>query len=218
MSERFGPESAPFNITVKGQELPMHEPRLKVAMGVGYAVAPVGADHMMNMHDTGYVNAGDWVERVNSVLPEDKHIGPLSNKVLNEDKMRLFHVEVNWAHFQDCAIICMFYSYNFEHLRQALSSITGLPYSTQDILDVGARAQTLARLFNYREGLTIEDDTLPKRVRTAFESGPLEGVEITDEDFAWAKRRFYELMDWDPETGEPTKACLESLGLDEMLA
>ena len=44
MSQRFGPESAPFALTVKGQELPMHEPRLKHVLGVGYAVAPVGAD------------------------------------------------------------------------------------------------------------------------------------------------------------------------------
>ncbi len=39
---------------------------------------------------------------------------------------------------------------------------------------------------------------------TAFDSGPIEGSGITEEDFAWFKRRFYELMDWDPETGEPT--------------
>ncbi len=58
MSKRFGPKTEPYNITVKGQELPMHEPRLKVALGVGYSVAPVGADHMMNIHDTAYMNAG----------------------------------------------------------------------------------------------------------------------------------------------------------------
>jgi hypothetical protein len=38
---------------------------------------------------------------------------------------------------------------------------------------VGARAQTLSRLFNLREGFTAEDDRLPRRVRQAFEGGPL---------------------------------------------
>jgi aldehyde:ferredoxin oxidoreductase len=217
MSERFGPGSKPYNLTVKGQELPMHEPRLKVAMGVGYAVAPVGADHMMNMHDTGFTQEGRGLERVNSALPEGKKIEPLSNTVLNEDKLRLLHTEVNWAHFQDCALTCLFYPYDYAQLAQVLSAVTGVEYTIQDILAVGARAQTLARLYNYREGLTAEDDTLPKRVRTAFESGPLEGVEISDEDFAWAKRRFYELMDWDPETGAPKQACLEALGLKDLL-
>ena len=55
-------------MTVKGQELPMHEPRLKHAMGVGYAVAPVGADHMMNMHDTALRREVDSLRRVNSAL------------------------------------------------------------------------------------------------------------------------------------------------------
>jgi aldehyde:ferredoxin oxidoreductase len=217
MSERFGPESAAFNITVKGQELPMHEPRLKAALGVGYAVAPVGADHMMNIHDTGYTNSGRGLDRVNSALPEDQQIEPLSNKVLNEDKLRLMHTEVNWSHFQDCALTCMFYPYDYAQLAQVLSAITGVEYTIQDILAVGARAQTLSRLFNYREGFTVEDDTLPKRVRSAFAEGPLEGTEITDDDFAWAKRRFYELMDWEPDTGAPTKSCLEDLELEAFL-
>ena len=218
MSKRFGPETEPYNITVKGQELPMHEPRLKAAMGVGYSVAPVGADHMMNMHDTAFMKAGRGIDRVNSALPEGEKIEPLSPKVLNEDKLRLLHTEVNWSHFQDCAISCLFYPYDYKHLADALSGVTGIQYTITDILDVGARAQTLSRLFNYREGFTVEDDTLPKRVRTAFDEGPLAGIEITDSDFAWAKRRFYELMGWDPDTGAPTKECLSALDLTELLA
>jgi aldehyde:ferredoxin oxidoreductase len=217
MSKRFGPGTEAFNITVKGQELPMHEPRLKVAMGVGYSVAPVGADHMMNMHDTAYTRPGRSIDRVNTAIPEDKRIDPLPAKVLNEDKIRLLHTEVNWSHFQDCAISCHFYPYDYIHLADALSGVTGTQYTITDVLEVGARAQTLCRLFNYREGLTVEDDTLPKRVRTAFKEGPLEGIEITDKDFAWAKRHFYELMGWDPKTGAPTDECLSELGLVDLL-
>ncbi len=217
MSKRFGPQTEPFNITVKGQELPMHEPRLKVAMGVGYSIAPVGADHCMNMHDTEFVSAGAGIDRVNSALSEEDQIGPLSPKVLNEEKLRLLHTEVNWSHFRDCAISCNFHPYDYSHLAAALSGVTGVPYSITDILDVGARAQTLSRLFNYREGFTVEDDTLPKRVRTAFEEGPLAGIEITDDDFVWAKREFYKLMSWDPDTGVPTAECISSLGLTEFI-
>ena len=104
MSAHFGPETEPFNITVKKQELPMHEPRLKHVLGVGYAISPIGADHMANVHDTAYVSEGEGLRRVNSVL--DKKIGPISNKVLNEDKMQLFLAELNWMHFQDCALNC----------------------------------------------------------------------------------------------------------------
>ncbi len=218
MSRRFGPDTNSFNLTVKGQELPMHEPRLKHAMGIGYAVAPVGADHMMNVHDTDFVQEGEGLRRVNSALPEGQPIGPLSNTVLNEDKLRLFVTELNWMHFQDCAVNCHFYPYRYEHFAQALSGVTGLDYTIQDILDVGARAQTLSRLFNLREGFTAEDDRLPKRVRKAFEKGPIAGVEISDEEFAWAKRRYYELMGWDADSAEPGDACLDQLQLRGLLA
>ncbi len=216
MAERFGPATQDFNLTVKKQELPMHEPRLKHALGVGYAVAPVGADHMMNLHDTDLASAGEGLNRVNAVL--DPPIGPLRPNDLGEDKLRAFHAEVNWMHFQDCAINCHFYPYRYEHLAAALSGVTGVAYGLRDILDVGARAQTLARLFNLREGFTADDDKLPRRVMKAFESGPLQGIEITEDAFNWARRRYYELMQWDPATGEPTEACLRELRLDELLS
>jgi aldehyde:ferredoxin oxidoreductase len=212
MSARFGPASEPFNLTIKGQELPMHEPRRKFGMGVGYAVAPVGADHLMNIHDTSYSVDGESLDRVNAVL--EKPLGPLSPYVLNEDKLQVFYHELNWTHFQDCALNCQFYCYDYDHLAEALSGVSGVEYGVHDVLAVGARAQTLARLFNLREGFSAEDDRLPRRVMQAFESGPLEGKEITEEAFAWAKRRFYELMKWDPETGAPTDACLRELQLD----
>jgi aldehyde:ferredoxin oxidoreductase len=215
MSKRFGPSSEPFNVTVKGQELPMHEPRHKHGMGVGYAVAPVGADHMMNIHDPSYASDSRFLRRVNSAL--EKPIAPLPKDVLNEEKMQIFYHEVNWMHFQDCACNCHFYCYDYKHLAEALSGVSGIEYGIHDILTVGARAQTLARLFNLREGLTVADDRLPRRVMRAFESGPLAGSEITEEALAWARSRFFELMKWDRETGEPTDECLRELELDHLL-
>jgi len=215
MSERFGPETKPFALTIKGQELPMHEPRLKHAMGIGYAVSPTGADHMINIHDTDFVNQGWMLDRVNSVMKEK--IGPLLQNELSEEKMQIFYHELNFMHFQDCAMNCFFYCYDYHHLAEALSGVTGEAYSVHDILDVGARAQTLARLFNLREGFTAEDDRLPKRVMEAFTEGPLAGIEITEEAFNWCKQRYYELMGWDPQSGEPTDECLRELGLDDLL-
>ena len=215
MSQRFGPETEPFNMTVKGQELPMHEPRLKHAMGMGFAVAPVGADHMMNMHDTDFASEGDKLAQVRAV--SGQKIKPLSPKVLNEDKLQIFYHHVNWMHFQDCAVNCHFYPYSYEHLATALSGVTGIEYDLHDILDVGARAQTLSRLFNLREGFTADDDKLPKRVMKAFKSGPLADVEITDEAFNWAKSRYYELMKWNPETAVPSDECLKELELVDLL-
>jgi aldehyde:ferredoxin oxidoreductase len=215
MAARFGPASEPYNVTVKGQELPMHEPRVKHAMGIGYAVAPVGADHMMNIHDTAFAREGSSLRRVNSAL--DEPIGPVPRDALNEDKMQIFYHDLNFQHFQDCALICQFYCYDYAQLAEALSGVTGVEYGIHDVLAIGERAQTLSRLFNLREGLTADDDRLPKRVMTAFESGPIEGSAASEEDFEWFKRRFYERMRWDTETGAPTDDCLRELELEGLL-
>jgi aldehyde:ferredoxin oxidoreductase len=214
MAARLGPDSQPYNMTVRRQELPMHEPRLKPAMGVGYAVAPVGADHQMNMHDTAY-QGKRGMRRVNSALAEP--LEPLSRPALDEPKSVVFYHELNWSHFLDCALICQFYCYDYAQMAEAMSGVTGVEYGIHDILAIGERAQTLSRLLNLREGSGADEDRLPRRVMTAFEAGPLEGEGIKDEDFAWFLRRFYERMGWDPETGEPLAERLEALGISGLL-
>jgi aldehyde:ferredoxin oxidoreductase len=211
LAQWIGQGAEAFTVEVKGQELPMHEPRLKAALGVGYAVAPVGADHMMNIHDTSYDQPGEALARVNAVYA----VGPLSAHDLGREKMELFYHEVNWQHFQDCALSCMFYPYDYTHLAEALSGITGHDYSPRDILAVGERAQHLARLFNLREGFTAADDRMPRRVMQAFTEGPLAGIEITDAAFFDARQTWYDLMGWTPE-GVPTAERLAALGLDTL--
>ncbi len=214
MAELLGPASQPFNMTVRRQELPMHEPRLKPAMGVGYAVAPVGADHEMNMHDTAYLRPGG-MRRVNTALPEP--LAPLSRRALDEPKSTVFYHELNWSHFLDCALICQFYCYDYAQMAEVMSGVTGVEHGIHDVLAIGERAQTLSRLLNLREGSSAANDRLPRRVMTAFDSGPLEGSGIKDEDFAWFLRRFYERMGWDAETGAPTVERLDALGLSALL-
>jgi aldehyde:ferredoxin oxidoreductase len=144
-------------------------------------------------------------------------VGPLRPNDLGEDKLQVFYHELNWMHFQDCAVNCHFYPYHYHHLAAALSGVAGVAFTVADVLAVGARAQTLARLFNLREGFRADDDKLPKRVMKAFKSGPLAGVEINAENFAWARGRYYELMGWDKETGVPQPACLEALSVPQLL-
>jgi len=213
LAAEIGRGSEELAMHVKGVELPMHEPRLKAGMGLGYAVAPVGADHMMDIHDTSYASAGDALDRVNAVY----RVGPLPPGDLGEEKVNLFYHEVNWQHFLDCAVLCMHYPYDYQQMATALGAATGADYGIRDVLAVGERAQTLSRLFNYREGLGEEDDRLPTRVMGAFETGPLAGIEIKPDVFATARRRYYELMGWDPDTGRPTAERVAALGLSTML-
>jgi hypothetical protein len=52
---------------------------------------------------------------------------------------------------------------------------------------------------------------------TPFEEGPIAGSGISDEDFAWFKKRFYERMGWDPLSGQPGEESLRRLALDQLL-
>jgi aldehyde:ferredoxin oxidoreductase len=213
LSAEIGRGSEELAMHVKSVELPMHEPRLKAGMGLGYAVAPVGADHMMDIHDTGYMAAGGPLTRVNAVY----QVGPLPPGDLGEEKVNLFYHEVNWQHFLDCAVLCMHYPYDYQQMATALTAATGVGYGIRDVLAVGERAQTLSRLFNYREGFTEKDDRLPRRVMQPFETGPLAGIEIKPEVFVTARRRYYELMGWDADTGRPTPERVAALELATML-
>ncbi|MBE0585666.1 MAG: aldehyde ferredoxin oxidoreductase family protein, partial [Desulfofustis sp.] len=49
-AERLGKGSEAFAMQVKGEEIPMHEPRLKQSLGLHYSVHPAGADHCTGPH------------------------------------------------------------------------------------------------------------------------------------------------------------------------
>jgi aldehyde:ferredoxin oxidoreductase len=53
-AERISHGTDAFAVQVKKQELPLHDPRLSKALGLGYIVNPHGADHMDNLIDIFY--------------------------------------------------------------------------------------------------------------------------------------------------------------------
>ncbi len=212
LAKLIGNGADQYLVEVKGQELPLHEPRLKHGLGVGYAIAPTGADHMMSIHDTGWTKPGRNLVRISPVA----QVGPLPATDLGAQKMTIVYHEANWRHFLDSAVICMFYPYDYAQMATAMSGVTGHEFTIHDILNVGQRVQHLCRVFNLREGFTAADDRLPKRVMRAFTSGPLAGIEISDEAFANAVQMWYGMMGWTAE-GVPTAERLDKLGVTAMI-
>ena len=95
-----------------------------------------------------------------------------------------------------------------------VNSVTGWNMSLYEMLKVGERANTLMRLFNCREGFTPEDDVLPGRLHEPLGNGALKGERVDPEQFVTARRLYYEMAGWDPETGRPTGARLAELDID----
>jgi aldehyde:ferredoxin oxidoreductase len=50
-AEKLGKGAEQYAVQTKGQEYPMHEPRYKRGLAIGYAVSPTGADHCHSLHD-----------------------------------------------------------------------------------------------------------------------------------------------------------------------
>jgi aldehyde:ferredoxin oxidoreductase len=202
-----------FALHVKGQELPMHEPRGKVGVGLGYAVSPTGADHMEADHDPSFEALGA-VDRGLSTLGLLEPVGRFD---FGPAKVRAFtYTQMAWSLYNSVGL-CDFVGapinvLKLEKLQEFINAATGWNMSLFELLKVGERANTMARLFNLREGLTAADDTLPDRLFEPLRNGALKGRSIDRDEFARALKLYYGMVGWD-ENGVPTPAKLAELGL-----
>jgi aldehyde:ferredoxin oxidoreductase len=210
-SQRIGKGSEQFALHVKGQEFPMHEPRIKHALGVGYAVSPTGADHMHNMHDTGYGAENRGVKILRESWGIDAQ--PIKPHGLDETKMEMWFHQTHWRHFLDAVGMCHFLPYTPDHMVDLVSAATGWDVDKRELLDAGIRAATMARAINLREGFTAEHDELPKRMFGGFrnDNSPT-GKAMDEAEVAGAVAWIYRRHGWD-EQGVPTQAGLEELGV-----
>jgi aldehyde:ferredoxin oxidoreductase len=208
-ARKIGRETEHYTMQVKGQEVPMHEPRIKFGLDIGYSTSPTGADHCHNIHDTAYETEAGAIKGMEPLGPFE----PIPANNLGPDKVRLAKYHIDWQVLFNCLGLCMFMPYSKEQMQEIVQGTTGWPTSLFEMMKVGERAQAMARVYNYREGFRPKDDTPLWRFSTKFESGPAEGVEVPAEDIAKAIDLYYEMNSWDKETGAPTPGKLVELGV-----
>lgn len=208
-AEEIGKGSLEYALHVKGQEVPMHEPRFKKALGVGYAVSPTGADHCHNLHDSLFTGEGKQLDEIKALGV----LKPLPAKDLSGEKVRLLTYASNWRHFINCAVICYFLPYYYDELPNIVKMICGWNTTLWELMKVGERAATMARAFNVREGFKADDDNLPDRFSTPFEEGPIAGETLPNSKLNELKKMYYGMMGWNIETGVPTKEKLFELDI-----
>jgi aldehyde:ferredoxin oxidoreductase len=214
-AEEIGGDARYFALQVKGQELPMHDPRGKYNVGMGYAVSEIGADHLVVPHDTMLTNP-DSLPFKNAQVLGVKEAQPARS--LNDEKMEQFYILEKWVAFEKVSGYCFFGPgpRSFIHPDDVLKSInvaTGWDLTLDDLLLVGERVINMARVFNAREGFSREDDILPERLYQGLENGALKGESMPRDEFERALTALYTLKGWDTETGNPTRERLESLSL-----
>ncbi|MGM0420309.1 MAG: aldehyde ferredoxin oxidoreductase family protein [Bacillota bacterium] len=215
-AEKIGQGSEKYIHQVKGQEVPMHDPRVKTGVGLQYALADYGADHMKAPHDTSFVRDDSYALKHANILGIYDPIDPLA---LDEEKVRFFYnLDLYWTMIDILGACCFGYApggpISIDMLMDLVQAITGADLTLRELMDAAERSIDMARMFNLKAGLTSADDKLPDRFFENFNDGPLKGKRaINREDFAGAVKLRYDLMGWDLETSKPKRAKLVKMGI-----
>jgi aldehyde:ferredoxin oxidoreductase len=217
-AEVLGQGAERFALHVKGQELPMHDPRGKKGLSLAYALSPTGADHMEAPHDplyAGFHPQGHPMGVLGLIEPLD----PLD---LDPRKVRaFFETQKVWS-FYNSVGMCDFVGaplniMELTPLVDYVNSVTGWNMSLYEAMKVGERNNTLARVFNNREGFGPADDILPDRLHEGIGNGVLKGSRVDRDQFLAARTTYYEMAGWGAD-GKPTATKLAELGLTEVKA
>ncbi len=209
LAERFGEEVA---VHIKGQEIPMHDPRGKVGFGLSYATSPRGATHLEGMHDS-------MLER--DLLTPEIGVTQKLDRFAWEGKPEAAVAYENLRSFGNSCVLCLFTTgmtgegYNFPLVRELVRATTGITLDASAMMRIGERNFSLLKALAAREGYTRADDGLPKRLMQALPEGGSADRPIEPEALQAMIDRVYELRGWGDHG--PTDDTLRALGLDALV-
>jgi aldehyde:ferredoxin oxidoreductase len=170
-------------IHVKGLEPAGYDPRILKGMGLAYGTSPRGACHL---------RATFYKPELSNMIPPDQIEGKAAMFAEWEDRLTIF----------DALILCRFYRdlYQWEELSTILRGVTGLTLEVADLRKIAAAITDNTRRFNLGEGLTPEDDLLPKRFTREVLPETSQG--ITAAEMRQLLKEYYQARGWD-ENGQP---------------
>jgi aldehyde:ferredoxin oxidoreductase len=210
-SRLWGKGSDYFRSDSKGLEPPATDPRAYPSWALGYATSSRGACHMRaySVCEFGGVNE-EQADRIGVDLE-------VNERLAWQGKARAVAFFEDLRAMGDSLTNCRFVARNElafpEWQVGILNAVTGRNFTVVGLYLVGERISNLERLFNLREGLTPEDDTLPKRyLEEPLTEGASAGCVVPLEEMLV---EYYEARDWDRGTGYPSEAKLKQLGLDK---
>lgn len=215
-AEKLGKGANTFALEVKGQEIPLHEPRVKGMLGITYAVSELGAEHTRVEHDT------DFDEYAPQIFIDQVEVLGLLERLpshtIDEPKVRMFYYLQHHFSMLDTLGCCLFgfapvRAYTMTDLVAIVNASTGWESSLWELMKLGERRWNMTRVFNLREGFDASDDKLPERYFEGLENGAMADRPIDKDQFQDAKRLYYEMANWDPDTAVPSRAKLVELDL-----
>jgi len=201
-AEKIGKGSEYYAIHVKGLEPPAYDVRGIKGMALAFMTSPRGACHLRSCAYALELTGKFWkFEGVDRFSSEKK--GYEIKEM--EDLMTLY----------DILGVCKFSRSYFlaEGFLDIIEAITGRKLTEKELLRIGERVNNLKRLFNLREGLSREDDALPKRITTEpIPGGAAKGHYVKPGEMNHMLEDYYRERGWDS-NGNPTKDKLRELEL-----
>ena len=206
-SEKIGKDSDKFALHVKGLEMPMHDPRAMLGMGLHYATDAVGSRHSSANQIIAMSVAGMGIPEIGVKR------APKRSKTKNQAITTMKVQDLNTM--SNSLVVCAFATAGKAILDQVeiYNAITGLSLTMDDFMTIGERITNLRRGFNMKFGLTAKDDALPLRMSEPMPDGGSAGITV---DLKPMLDEYYQHRDWDPVSGKPKKEKLMSLGLDKI--
>ncbi len=227
MSQKYG--GAEFAMHVKGLELSAYDPRGSYAQGVEYATTNRGGCHVqgasMYMESTGPLTINPQSLKLKADIPVvQQNLACAINsmvlcifttygmmpKAVHEMSPNSFSYKVLTTLFENSGpmlrTVMGIKGKPMMWFEKWLTYITGTPFSSGHLQEIGARIFNLERMYNLREGMSGADDTLPHRILheptfKGMSSGhPLDKL----------LPRYYKIRGWDA-AGVPKPKTLERL-------
>ena len=211
-AQQIGKGSERFAMQVKGQEYPMHEPRFKRALAISYALSPTGADHCHALHDSDLGNTNDDGMLATDDLRSMGVLDPMPVSDLSPAKVRATIYKTVFAAVGNCACLCLFVPWSLMQSTELVRAATGWDMSDYELMKVGERALTLARVYNTREGFVSKDDHVAERTHGPTTNGALAKGGVNRTLLQKAITTYYGMIGW-KRNGIPSKQKLEELDI-----
>jgi aldehyde:ferredoxin oxidoreductase len=217
-ARKIGRGTEEFLITSKGQETPAHMPQVKRSLAIIYATNPFGADHQSSEHDPAYEEDYEYyADRLETM----GFTNPQEPQSLTSEKLRFTLTSQYMYSALDSLNLCQFVFgpawqlFGPNEMVETVRAITGwTDVDLDELQKLGERRLNMLRAFNARDGIDRQQDNLPEKFfKKALKGGVSDGWKIDRVEFEAALDKYFELSEWDVETGVPTHAKLEELGL-----
>jgi aldehyde:ferredoxin oxidoreductase len=185
-------------MSCKGQAIPAYDPRGLKGMGIAYATSNRGACHLR-----AYTPAAEL-----GVMPFGSlKVDPLEWK----GKGELVKIFQDVHAVSDSLDLCKFsaFAQGMDEYTQQFNAVTGLDYSSDELLRCGVRIYNLERHYNNLNGFREGSDTLPKRFTEEASTMPGSKVHVSELDKMLVE--YYAVRGW--ENGVAPDSKLEELGI-----